>query len=145
MKLHEELYFEITLTGIKEELKKFVSFATSGELDEYFDFSSDFIIYDDDFDNTSSFDETSVVIANEDYGVEIDEFDPEDFLDVFCKAAKSLDVQGNFYDIDDEEYRFISPEGSAYYTNAEDIDEFNDELDAEASAEEAEQTEFDEY
>jgi hypothetical protein len=145
MKLHEELYFEITVTGIKSELKKLVSFVNSGELDDFFEFSSDFIIYDDDFASTNDFGETSIVIANEDYGIEIDEFDPEDFLDVFCKAAKALDVQGNFYDIDDEEYRFVSPEGNISYVNAEDIDEFNDELDAEADAEEAEEKDYDEY
>ena len=55
MILCEELYFEITVTGIKSELKKFISCLKSGELDDFFEFSSDYIktivdaVQDDDF------------------------------------------------------------------------------------------------
>ena len=103
MKLHEELYFEITLTGIKSELKKFISCLKSGELDDFFEFSSDYISYDDEYDDAGDGDETSIVITNDDLGIEIDELDTDEFLDVFCRAARSLDVSGHIYDIDDEE------------------------------------------
>ena len=42
MTLNEELYFEITLKGVKSDLKKFIDFLKSGELDEFFEFSTDF-------------------------------------------------------------------------------------------------------
>ena len=51
MILYEELYFEITLTGKKSDLKKFVSYIKSGELDDFFDFSADYISYDDEFED----------------------------------------------------------------------------------------------
>ena len=51
MTLCEELYFEITLTGTKSELKKFVSFLKSGELDDFFEITSDYINYDDEYDD----------------------------------------------------------------------------------------------
>ncbi len=121
MILCEELYFEITLTGKKSDLKKFVSYLKSGELDEFFEFNSDFISYDDEFDEVGPDGETSIVISNDDYGIEIDEFDTDEFLEVFCKAAKALDVHGQIYDIDDEEYRFISEMGDSYYLNARNI------------------------
>ena len=49
MILCEELYFEITFTGIKSELKKFISCLKSGELDDFFELSSDYISYDDEY------------------------------------------------------------------------------------------------
>lgn len=128
----EELYFEITLTGTKSELKKFVAFLKSGELDDFFEISSDFINYDDEFDNAESGAETSIILSNDDYGIEIDEFDSDEFLEVFCKAAKALDVKGRLFDIDDEEYEFISSEGDSYYVNAKKTKRFNDELDEKA-------------
>ena len=135
MILCEELYFEITLTGIKSELKKFISCLKSGELDEFFEFSGDYISYDDEYDDAGDGEETSIVFTNDDLGIEIDELDTDEFLDVFCRAARSLDVSGHIYDIDDEEYRFISNAGDSYYTNADKID-FADELDEEARREE---------
>ena len=121
MILYEELYFEITLTGKKTDLKKFVSYIKSGELDDFFDFSADYISYDDEFEDTLPEGETSIVLSNDDYGIEIDEFDTDEFLETFCKAAKALDVHGHLYDIDDEEYRFISEAGDSYYLNARNI------------------------
>ena len=47
MTLCEELYFEITLTGEKANLKKFVTFLKSGELDDFFEVTSEYIHYDD--------------------------------------------------------------------------------------------------
>ena len=135
MTLCEELYFEITLTGVKSELKKFISFLKSGELDEFFEVSSDYISYDDEFDSTTPENETSITFSNDDYGIEIDEFDTDEFLEVFCKAAKALDVRGNLYDIDEEEYSFISEKGDSYYLNAKRTSLFNDELDEKAREE----------
>ena len=121
MILCEELYFEITLTGKKTDLKKFVSYVKSGELDDFFSFTNDYISYDDEFADAEPDDKTSIVISNDDYGIEIDEFDTDEFLEAFCKAAKNLDVHGTLYDIDDEEYRFISEMGDGYYVNAKSI------------------------
>ena len=128
----EELYFEITLTGAKSELKKFVTFLKSGELDEFFEFDSDYINYDDEFDSADIDQETSIILSNDDVGIEIDEFDSDEFLEVFCKAAKALYIEGRFFDIDDEDFEFISAAGDSYYVNARKSKRFNDELDAQA-------------
>ena len=131
MTLCEELYFEITLTGTKTDLQKFISYLKSGELDDFFEFTSDYINYDDEFDGARPEQETSVILSNDDYGIEIDEFDTDEFLEVFCKAAKALDVEGTLYDIDDEEYKFVSAPGDSYYVNAKRAVKFNDDLDEE--------------
>lgn len=128
----EELYFEIKLTGVKSELKKFVSYLKSGELDEFFEFDSDFISYDDEYDSRGLDDETSIFLSNDDVGVEIDEFDTDEFLDVFCRAATSLYIEGRFFDIDDDDYEFVSAAGDSYYVNARRRQRFNDELDEKA-------------
>ena len=125
MTLCEELYFEITLTGTKPELKKFISYLRSGELDDFFEFSGEYINYDDGFAGASDFEDTSIVISNDDYGIEIDELDTEEFLDVFCKAAKNLLVVGQLYDIDDEEFNFVSEKGDSYYVNSRNVKHFN--------------------
>lgn len=132
MTLCEELYFEITLTGTKTDLKKFISYLKSGELDDFFEFTSDYINYDDEFDGALPEQETSVILSNDDYGIEIDEFDTDEFLEVFCRAAKTLDVEGRLFDIDDEEYEFTSAKGDSYYLNAKRTTRFNDELDEKA-------------
>ena len=131
MLLCEELYFEITLTGVKSEIKKLVTFLKTGGLDDFFEFSADYISYDDEFDTTENEGKTSVVLANDDYGIEIDELDTDDFLDVFCRAAKNLDVVGSLYDADEDEYRFISDAGESYYLNSDKISKFNEDLDRE--------------
>lgn len=131
MTLCEELYFEITLTGAKSAIKQFISFLKSGELDEFFEFSSDYISYDDNFETAEPDAEVSVVISNDDYGIEIDEFDTDEFLDVFCRASKELDVTGTLYDIDDEQYSFKSDAGDSYYVNAHKAVLFNEDADKE--------------
>lgn len=132
MTLCEELYFEITLTGTKSELKKFVSYLKSGELDDFFEVTSDYIHYDDEFEAADADKEVSFIFSNDDYGIEIDEFDTDEFLEVFCKAAKSIEAEGRLFDIDDEEYEFISAKGDSYYLNAKRSVKFNDELDQKA-------------
>ena len=137
MTLCEELYFEITLTGAKTDLKKFISYLKSGELDDFFEFTSDYISYDDEYEGAGPDQETSVILSNDDYGIEIDEFDTDEFLEVFCKAAKALDVEGRLFDIDDEEYEFTSAKGDSYYLNAKRTIKFNDELDEKAYEEDS--------
>jgi len=135
----EELYFEITLTGEKSELKKFVSFLKSGELDDFFEFDNDYLDYNDDYSTISDSESTSIIFSNDDWGVEIDEFDTDEFLDVFCRAAKNLDVEGRLFDVEDEEYASVSAKGDACYPNATKRRRFNDELDEQAAKEDAEE------
>ena len=129
MTLCEELYFEITLTGAKSEIRKLVSFLKSGELDDFFEFNSEYIIYDDSFENAGPTEETSITLSNDDYGIEINEFDTDEFLEVFCRAAKNLDVTGRLFDIDDEEYSWRSEAGDSYYVNAKKAVRFNEDDD----------------
>ena len=126
MKLYEEIYFEITLMGTKSDLAKFVNYIKSGELDEFIEISNDFIFYDDNYATANPTDETKVILSNDDYGIEMDEFDPDDFLEALCKAGKPLYIKGTLYDIDNEEYQFVSEEGNNYYVNARSI-HFNEE------------------
>ncbi len=129
MTLCEELYFEITLTGAKSELKKMISFLKSGELDDFFEFHSEYITYDDNFESAEAGTTTSVVLSNDDCGIEIDEFDTDEFLEIFCRAARELDVSGSLYDIDDDEYSFVSDKGDSYYVNSRNISRFNEDDD----------------
>ena len=128
MTLYDELYFEITATGAKSEIKNFLSYLKSGELDDFFEFSADYIDYDDDYADAASTQEVSVVISNEDFGIEIDEFDTDEFLEILCKAAKNIYLKGQLFDVDDEEYSFVSEKGDAYYINARNI-AFNEDED----------------
>ncbi len=139
MTLCEELYFEITLTGEKSEIKKFISYLRSGELDEFFEFDDDYIDLGDDYDTSGDGDEVTISLSNDDWGIEIDEFDTSEFLEVFCRATKKLDVRGRLFDIDDEEYSFISRAGDGYYLNADRAILFNDELDEVAREEDKEE------
>ena len=132
MTLYEELYFDIKVTGPKSEITHFASFLKSGELDEFFEFSADYIIYDDDYATADASQEVSITISNDDFGIEIDEFHTDEFLEVFCKAAKNLDVKGRLFDVDDEEYEFSSQNGDSYNVNARRSARFNDELDERA-------------
>ncbi len=139
MTLCEELYFEITLTGEKSEIKKFVSFLRSGELDEFFEVDEEYIDLGDDYATADEGDEVTITFSNDDWGIEVEEFDTDEFLDVFCQAAKRLYVFGRLYDIDDEEYAFLSHAGDSYFLNARRAMSFNDELDEVAREEEREE------
>ena len=129
MTLYEELYFEIRATGAKSEIKNFVSYLKSGELDEFFEFSADYINYDDDYADADNSAEVSVVISNDDYGIEIDEFHTDEFLEILCKAGKRLYLKGQLFDADNEEYSFVSEAGDSYYTNALLVKNFNEDED----------------
>ena len=128
MTLYDELYFEINASGAKSEVKKFVNYLKSGELDDFFEFSADYINYGDDYAEASADKEVSVVISNDDFGIEIDEFDTDEFLEIICKAGKGLYLKGQLFDVDDEEYSFISEAGDAYYINARNVS-FNEDED----------------
>lgn len=135
MTFYDEFYFEITFSGRKAELERVVAFLKGGGLDDFFEMDNDFIDYDDDYRDTSDDGECSFCFSNDDYGIEIDELDADEFLEVLCRAAKKVDLRGELYDVDEEEYRFISVEGDSYYLNAKNIDLFNDELDTQAKEE----------
>lgn len=135
--LYDELFFEITLEGTKSDIKKCAKFLKSGELDEFFEVCSDYICYDDDYATADDGDDCTLVFTNDDLGIEIDRFDPEDFLEVFCQATRSLDVVGRLYDADGEEYSFSSPAGDSGFSNG--VDRFNDELDDVAYGEEVDE------
>ena len=118
MTLYEELYFEINATGPKSEIKNFVNYLKSGELDDFFEFSSDYVNYDDDYATADPSTEVTVTIANDDYGIEIDRFDTDEFLEILCKAGRRIYLKGQLFDADNEEYSFVSEAGNSYYTNA---------------------------
>ena len=141
MILSEELYFEITATGPKSEIKKLVKFIKSGELDDFFEIDSDFITYSDEYATLDDGDNAEMTFSNDDLGIEIDEFDTDEFLELFCKAGKNLELCGHIYDISDEEYSFISHKGDHSYLNARKFSSFNDELDEAASGEDVEDEE----
>ncbi|MBR2930102.1 MAG: hypothetical protein IKC32_02620 [Clostridia bacterium] len=129
MTLCDELYFEITVSGVKSEIRKFVSFLRSGELDEFFEMDSEYIDYKDGYEEQDDTETTGFTLSNDDYGIEIEEFDTDEFLDVFCMAGRALDITGRLFDVDDEEYSFISHAGDSYYLNAKRITKFNEEID----------------
>ena len=120
-------------------MRSFVSFLKSGELDDFFEFSADYIDYDDGYFDAADDEQTSITVINDDIGIEIDDLDTDEFLSVFCRAAKALDARGCLYDVDDEEFSFISEEGDSYYLNAKRVSIFNDELDAHAREEEGDE------
>ena len=141
MTLYEEIYFEIIFSGEKSELKKMVKFLKSGELDDFFEITSDFICYADEYKDSDDDAQTEFTLTNDDLGIEVDEFDTDEFLEIICKAGRKLDIRGNIYDSSDEEYSFVSEMGDSYYVNAKGAKKFNDELDEAAENEEMDEEE----
>ena len=129
MTLYDELYFEIRAMGEKSEVKSFINYLKSGELDEFFEFSSDYVSYDDDYADASPSTEVTVIISNDDWGIEIDEFHTDEFLEVLCKAGRKIYLKGQLSDADNEAYYFVSEAGDSYYTNAMYISNFNEDDD----------------
>ena len=129
MTLWDELYFEITAQGTKADLKKLVNFIKSGELDDFIESASDYIIYDDAYAAADDAENSEIIFTNDDYGMEIDEFDTDEFLEILCKAGKNLDLFGCLYDGDGSEFHFTSEKGDSYYINSRKAVQFNDELD----------------
>jgi hypothetical protein len=138
MTLCDELYFEITLRGEKQYADKFIKYVKSGALEDYIENAVEYVVYEQDFSYADSDDEVEIFFSNDDFGIEIDEFDPEEFLEVFLKGARELFVSGQLYDIEDEEYAFVSKEGTDSFYNIKSVTDFNDELDREAAKEDAE-------
>jgi len=136
MILSEELYFEITLKGKKSEIKRFAKIVKSGELEDFIEVASDYISYCDSFADAGDDEDVVMYFTNDDFGIEIDEFDTAEFLDVLCRNAERLDVVGHFYDINDDEFSFTSEMGSDSFVNARKVARFNDELDEVAFDEE---------
>ena len=131
MTLYEELYFDITLEGAKSDIKRFVSALEAGALDDFFEYDSEQLDYDDDFESADDEKETSLSFSNVDIGIEIEEISLYDLLDQLCKISKSLEVRGEIYDIDDDEYRFVSHSGDSYYINADKERLFEEDIEAE--------------
>ncbi len=138
MTLCEELYFEITLRGEKQYLDKFIKYVKSGALEDFIEDAEEYIVREYDYAYADPDDEIEICFSNDDMGIEVDEFDPEEFLEVFLKGARELFVSGQLYDIEDEEYAFVSKEGTDSFYNVKSVTDFNDELDAEAAKEDAE-------
>lgn len=136
MLLNEEIYFEINARGAKSEIKKLVRFLKSAELDDFFEITSDFIHYSDGFQEADEQATVEMTFSNDDLGIEIDEFETDDFLEIFCKVAKNLELSGHIYDSSDEEFHFTSEEGDDSFVDPRRVDKFNDELDAAAYDEE---------
>ena len=97
------------------------------------------ISYNDDYESADEDAKTGFVLTTDDVGIEITSLDPELFLDELCRGAKDVELDGHLYDIDDEEYRFVSPLGEVTYVDAAKTDHFNDELDEQAFEEEEEE------
>lgn len=135
MTLYEEIYFNITLSGKKAELERFVSFLNGGGLDDFFEMDDSYVDYDDNYKSTSDEGDTYITFSNDDIGIEVDEFDVDEFLETLCRAARKLDVRGELYDVDEDDYRFISEANNSYYLNAKNINLFNDDLDTQAKEE----------
>ena len=140
----ESLCFEITVNGTNADVKKLVNVIKSGAFDDFFEFDEEMLSFDDDYETADADEATSMLFSSDEFGVEVDELDADEFIEAFCKAARMLHVNGVLYNFEDEEYRFISDAGDSYYVNAENARVFNDELDAELSREEREAKEDDE-
>ncbi|MBQ1261097.1 MAG: hypothetical protein IIX96_03715 [Clostridia bacterium] len=139
MTLYDELYFDITVEGPKCEIKKFISALEGGALDDFFEFSDEYVEYADDYISASDDAKTYSYLLCQDYGIEIEELDVADFLETICRLGKKLDIRGELYDADDDEYRFISTVGDSYYLNADKVAIFNDELDEQRRKEESDE------
>lgn len=131
MILCDEFYFEITFTGAKAEIKKIATFLKSGGLEDFFEHDDSYISYDDAYYDASDDEETWLTFSNDDYGIEIDEIDSDELLEVLCRAAKALHVSGSLYDINDEEYDFVSKAGASYHVDKRKEALFNEDEDFE--------------
>ena len=141
MILNDEIYFEITLTGPKSEVKRFSKFLKSGGLEDFFEYSDDFLSFDDSYFEVTDEGETSMTFSTDDYGIELEELDTDEFLEVFCRAARALDVSGTLYDVNDEEYNFKSDAGSSYYIDKSKISFFNEDEDRQEESDDEEEEE----
>ncbi len=140
MTIWDELYFEITLHAEKSELKKFVRFLKSGAIDDFIEVDNEYIIFDDNYDEVEDGEESELIFTNDDYAIEVDEFDVDEFLEAFCKGAKNIELYGYVSDGAGAELHFTSAKGDTYYVNSRKNMRFNDELDEVAFDEEVDDT-----
>ena len=76
--------------NLEKNQKQINDILKSGELEEFFEITGDYIIYDDNFASQDDAQESEIIFTNDDYGIEIDEFDMDEFLEIFCKGAKTV-------------------------------------------------------
>lgn len=129
MIFYDEIYYEITLKGLKSNLKRVIDFLLNDGLEDFFEFDEEMIIYGDSYNQSTDSMVTDITIVSDD-GIQTDAFDVDEFLEIFCRVAKQLDVYGFIYDADEVEYSFISEAGNDFYKNSRDFGKFNDELDS---------------
>ena len=132
MTVYDELYFDITLEGAKSELEKFARAVKSGALEDFFEFDEEMLDFDDDFETAAPSAKTSLSLSCVDFGLEIEELEVFDFLDELCRHTRQLEVRGEIYDAENDEYRFVSHAGDSFYINADKEKLFNEELDRES-------------
>ncbi len=135
----DSVCFEISIIGEKAKVQKLINYLKSGELDAFFEIDDDFFLLDDAYDEAAPDAEVELSFSSDEFGIEVEEFDSDEFLEILCRAAKPLYLKGSFYNFDDDEVRFLSEEGDDYYSNDTNIGIFNDELDNEARKEEADE------
>ena len=128
MTLYDELYFDITLEGAKSDIKKFIRALNCGAVDDFFEFSEEMLDYDDDYESKSDDATVSVSFSNTDFGIEIEELEVFDLLDELCRITRALEVRGEIYDAENDEYRFVSHASDSYYINADREKLFNEEI-----------------
>lgn len=126
MTLYDELYFDITIEGVKREISKFITAIKDGALDDFFEDAADYLDFSDEYNDADDSKHTVIYLTNQDYGIEIEELDVAELLEELCKKGKNLELRGEIYDADDDAYRFISEIGDPYYLNADKAKIFND-------------------
>ena len=131
MTLYDELYFDINIEGAKGDIERFVRALRSGALDDFFEFDEEMLDFDDEYEDAEISKNTSVSFSSVDIGIEIDELEVFDLLDELCRITRALEVRGEIYDAENDEYRFVSHAGDGYYVNADKEKLFNEELDRE--------------
>jgi hypothetical protein len=99
--------------------------------------------YDDGYATAEESAKTSVSFSNTDFGIEIEELEVFDLLDSLCRITRTLEVRGEIYDAENDEYRFVSHAGDSYYINADKEKLFNEELDKPSEDEDDDEDERD--
>ena len=131
MILYDELYFDITVEGVKSDIEKFVRALRAGALEDFFEFDEEQLDFDDGYATADGGAKTSLTFSSVDIGIEIDELEVFDLLDELCRISRTLEVRGEIYDAENDEYRFVSHAGDSYYINRDKEKLFNEELDKE--------------
>ena len=117
MTLCEELYFDIKFSGKKGDIDRVVKYLKSGVLDDFFDVSSEYFVYADDYDSLSGDEDTEIEFTNDDNTVYIEEVEAEAIAETICSGAAPLFVSGTMYDINDDDFSFYSEKSDAGYIN----------------------------